>query len=71
MSEEKISQVKNVLLVHNNDSYLRTLIKFTHSKTKSLLKPKAVFWDKERGSSDNDASTLNLFFYLGTCSPLG
>ena len=53
MSEEKISQVKNALLVHNNDSYLRTLIKFTHSKTKSLSKPKAVFWDKERGSSEN------------------
>ena len=38
---------------NNNYSYLRTLIKFTHSKTKSLLKPKTVFWDKERGSSEN------------------
>ena len=55
MSEEKISQVKNMYCwCNNNDSYLRTLIKFTYTQqNQKFVKTKTVFWDKERGSSDN------------------
>ena len=39
---------------NNNDSYLRTLIKFTHSKTKSLLKTLGLSLGQVEGkSSDN------------------
>ena len=46
---KKKSQVKNMYCwCNNNDSYLRTLIKFTHSKTKSLFKLRLYFGTRTR-----------------------